>query len=215
MRDSAREYLREMVARQPDLHAVRESLGEAHDQIADVMARGGTLFVCGNGGSAADAEHIVGELAKGFLLPRALPPEEVERIRRCCPDRDATLLGRGLQGGLRAVSLASHVCLATAIANDTSAELVFAQQLYALGATSDALLGISTSGNARNVLLAVAVAKAKGMVTLGLTGSDGGELGRSVDTVLAVPATETARIQEFHVPVYHTLCAMLEATFFG
>lgn len=204
-----------MVSRRPELSVVRQSLIKVHDSIAAVLGRGGILFACGNGGSAADAEHIVGELAKGFLSCRPLPPDEVKRIRGSCSDEDSAVLCEGLQGGLRVVSLTSHVCLGTAIANDIGAELVFAQQLYALGTGADALLGISTSGNARNVLLAAAVARAKGMVTLGLTGSGGGELARSVDTVVAVPATETPRIQEYHVPVYHTLCAMLEATFFG
>ena len=215
MKESARQYLRQMVSRSPELGAICSSVAEAHDSIASVLARGGTLFVCGNGGSAADAEHIVGELAKGFLSRRALSLTETERIRSACAAEDADFLCERLQGGLRAVSLTSHLCLGTAVANDMGAELVFAQQLYALGRPSDALLAISTSGDARNVLLAVAVARAKGMVTLGLTGSCGGQLSGSVDTVVAVPATSTPRIQEYHLPVYHTLCAMLEATFFG
>ena len=215
MKESARQLLAQMVLRSPELGVVSQSVSEVHDSIASVLRQGGTLFVCGNGGSAADAEHIVGELAKGFLLRRPLPRVETERIRSVCSDEEAHLLCEGLQGGLRAVSLTSHPCLGTAIANDMGAELLFAQQLYALGKSSDALLGISTSGNARNVLLAVAVAKAKGMVTLGLTGAAGGELAGSVDIVVAVPASDTAWIQEYHLPVYHTLCAMLEATFFG
>ena len=215
MKRGAADSLADLLGRIPELRAAGDSLLLAHDGIAEALRSGGTLFVCGNGGSAADAEHIVGELAKGFLLRRELLPSHVECIERVCTPEDAHFLCGTLQRGLRAVSLTSHVSLTTAIANDIGGELIFAQQLYALGRRGDALLAISTSGNARNVVLAAFVARAIGMSTVALTGRPGGRLAGVADVVIAVPAERTPVIQEYHLPVYHTLCAMLEATFFG
>ncbi len=169
--------------------------------------------MCGNGGSSADADHIVGELMKGFLKKRPLP----EPLRQSLVARDAELgqsLASLLQGALPAVNISGHSALSTAFANDVSAELVFAQQVMGLGRPGDLLLGISTSGNARNVLAAFAAARASGLAAIGLTGEAGGKMQERCDVLIRVPAARTHEVQELHLPVYHCLCAMIEERFF-
>lgn len=170
--------------------------------------------MCGNGGSCADAQHIVGELMKGFLLARALPKECKDTLRRQYPQIPATLL-QALQQALPALALAGEGPLATAFCNDVDPAAVFAQQVYGYGRPGDVLLGISTSGNAENVYQAALTAKACGMVVLGLTGAGGGRLGSVADVCICVPQTETFAVQELHLPVYHAVCAQLENHFFG
>ena len=172
-----------------------------------------TACFIGNGGSAADAEHLVGELQKGFCLKR--PLDEAERKRLVSFDSvDGQYLADRLQGGLPAVSLVSQIALGSAVANDQGGDLALAQSLSALGRRDDVFLGISTSGNARNVALASLVAHCRDMHVIGLTGRDGGWLAKQAEVCIAVPEDETYRVQELHLPVYHALCMMVEDFFF-
>ena len=176
--------------------------------------REGKLLVCGNGGSAADAEHIVGEMMKGFCLPRRLSDTDKAELASVAGD-DAELLGTKLQYGLAALSLVSHSALITATANDQDGKLIFAQQVWGLGQAGDILLAISTSGNSKNVLLAAKTARAKNMLVIGLTGATGGKLAELCDITINVPSDNVAQIQEMHLPIYHHICASVEAHFFA
>lgn len=202
-----------MVVTHPSLAPLREAVAEAARVLIECFRAGGKLLVCGNGGSCADADHIVGELGKGFLKRRALPTEVRARIEREMP-QGGRELAAGLQGGLPAINLAAHASLLTAFANDVNPDWIYAQQVVAFGRPGDVLLGISTSGNAKNVAAAVAVARALGLATLGLTGQAGGKLRETAHHCIAVPAIETYRIQELHLPVYHALCAEVEEALF-
>ena len=211
---SSAAHIDALVRRIPALFPLRASIHDALELLLCCIANGGTIMVCGNGGSAADAEHIVGELMKGFLLPRQLTPAMREALASAFPEEGAFLAG-ALQRGIRAVSLVSGVALPTAFANDVNAECAFAQQVLALGRPADLVWGISTSGMSANVNHAFRVARAFGMKTLGLTGKNGGDMAALCDVELRMPANETYLIQELHLPVYHTLCAALEAELFG
>lgn len=206
--------LEELIRRYPVLEAVRQPLVDAYELLAACYERGGKLLIAGNGGSCADAEHIVGELMKGFCSRRPLTEELKERMRQADPDHGGRLADC-LQGSLMAIALDGHPGLSTAFANDVDADMVFAQQLCGYGSVGDVFLGISTSGNSQNVDYAVTVAKAKGISVIGLTGRDGGKLGRRADVSIIVPEQETYKIQELHLPIYHALCLMLEERFFG
>ncbi|MDO4294765.1 MAG: SIS domain-containing protein [bacterium] len=206
-------YLRELIERYPKLAAIQEDIQRAYELLRDCYAAGNKLLVAGNGGSCADAEHIVGELMKGFVKKRTLPQEFQEKL--CAVDADlGAELAQKLQGALPSLSLTGHAGLTTAFLNDVDGTLSFAQQLYGLGQAGDVFLGISTSGNSKNVLYAACAAKAKGMKVVGLLGRDGGALRGCCDVALVVPETETFKIQELHLPVYHALCLMLEEHFF-
>ena len=176
--------------------------------------RQGKLLVCGNGGSAADAEHIVGEMMKGFCLPRRLSDDDKARLASVAGD-DTELLATKLQYGLAALSLVSHSALITATANDQDGQLIFAQQVWGIGQAGDVLLAISTSGNSQNVLLAAKVARAKNILVVGLTGASGGRLADICDIAVKVPSDQVAEIQEMHLPIYHHICASVEAHFFA
>ncbi len=208
-------HFERLVERYPILGACRPTIESAFASLVNVFERGGKLLLCGNGGSAADSEHIVGELMKGFLLRRPIPPEHRERLRAIAGPAAGEELGALLQGALRAVALTSHGSLATAISNDTRGDLVFAQQLYGLGERGDLLLGISTSGNSRNVVNAFHVAKLLDIKTVLLTGRSGGVLAPLADLAICVPADRVDEIQELHSPVYHALCIALEERFFA
>lgn len=174
--------------------------------LCDAYRAGRKVLICGNGGSASDADHWAGELLKGFRKQRPLSPEE----RRLLPGE----LGKLLQAALPAIPITSFTAASTAFSNDVDPELAFAQLVWGLGQSGDVFIGISTSGNARNVCLAAQAANAKGMFTIGLTGKDGGVLRTAVKLAISVPASETYRIQEYHLPVYHCLSSMLEDEFF-
>lgn len=176
--------------------------------------RQGKLLVCGNGGSAADAEHIVGEMMKGFCLPRCLSDDDKARVASVAGD-DTELLTTKLQYGLAALSLVSHSALITATANDQDGQLIFAQQVWGIGQAGDVLLAISTSGNSQNVLLAAKAARAKNILVVGLTGVSGGQLAEICDILVKVPSDQVAEIQEMHLPIYHHICASVEAHFFA
>jgi len=166
------------------------------------------LYICGNGGSAADALHIVGELTKSFTIKRKLDDKFIENTKN-------TDLSANLQGALPAIALVENTALSTAFSNDCSADYVFAQQVYAYAREGDCVLGISTSGNANNVIHALNTAKGRGAITLGLSGETGGKIKAVCDVCICVPETEVYKVQEMHVPVYHALCLMLEQRFFG
>jgi phosphoheptose isomerase len=180
--------------------------------LLDGVRRGGKILTCGNGGSAADAEHIVGELMKGFRLRRALSPEERESFRTA--GERGKYIAAHLQKGIPAISLNSQAALMTAIGNDTAYDMIFAQQVYAYAVENDVLIAMTTSGNSRNVVLAAQTAKAVGAKVLGITGINPGALGALCDVCLAMPSPETYRVQELALPVYHALCATLEAALF-
>ncbi|PXX56037.1 D-sedoheptulose 7-phosphate isomerase [Hungatella effluvii] len=206
-------YLEELVERYPVLDVVKDDVQKAYELLEACYEQGGKLLIAGNGGSCADAEHIVGELMKGFVKRREVSDSFAECLRNADEVRGAEL-AKKLQGGLPAIALTGHAGLSTAYLNDVDGDLIFAQQTYGYGRPGDVLIGISTSGNAKNVMYAMTVAKALGMKTIGLTGKDGGALKREADVSVVVPETETFKIQELHLPVYHALCLMLEERFF-
>ncbi len=207
---------KELVGRYPCLECCQESIDAAFEVLKACYKAGGKLLVCGNGGSAADSEHIVGELMKGFKNPRLLTEEEKKILMGIDAEKGA-ILASYLQKGLPAVSLVGHPGLSTAFLNDVKegAPLSFAQQVYGLGTEGDVLLGISTSGNSENVIYATIAAKAKGMKTIALTGAKESKLSALADVTIRVPEQETYRVQELHLPIYHCLCLMLEDEFFG
>ncbi len=207
-------HLEELLRRYPVLRECLSSIESAYSMIADCYEKGGTVLLCGNGGSCADAGHIVGELMKGFLKRRGLPAE----VRAALKEADAELgpvLAEKLQGSLPAIDLSSQSAPATAFANDVDASLAYAQLTVGYGRKGDVLIGISTSGDARNVIAALVTARARGMRTIGLTGASGGKMRGRCDALIAVPAARTHEAQELHLPVYHCLCAMIEERFFG
>ena len=201
-----------LIGRYPKLIGCRSELLRAAELLADTYRRGGTLFTCGNGGSAADADHIVGELAKGFLKKRPVGGEILEKLTEAYPD-GAAFAGR-LQGGLPAVSLHSQSALLTAFANDCDPSMIYAQALFALAKPGDVLLAISTSGNSENVVNAAKLAKVLGVTVIALTGERESKLSALADCAIRVGDTATYRVQELHLPAYHWLCAKLEDIFF-
>ena len=207
------EQLDVLIERYPVLAGIRGQVLEAYEVMRECYEGGGKLLVAGNGGSSSDSEHIVGELMKGFIKRRPVTEEFAKALEAADPERGPELAAK-LQGGLPAIALTGHAALSTAYLNDVDGDLIFAQQLYGYGKPGDVFLGISTSGNSKNVVYAMAVAKAKGLKTITLTGRDGGIMGRTADVAVIVPETETYRIQELHLPVYHALCLMLEEHFF-
>lgn len=211
---SSTPHLDTLLARYPSLAGLRTPIRQAADLICDSRRSGGKLLVCGNGGSAADSEHIVGEMMKSFVLPRKLPAEDCLKLMAGGAGDWEEIAGK-LQRGVPAVALTGHPALASAIANDTDPSMIFAQQVYVLGRPGDVLIGLSTSGNARNVVRAVYVARAFGLKTIGLTGSRPSSLASLCDVTIQAPATETYQVQEIHLPIYHTLCLMVEAALFG
>lgn len=196
----------------PVLENIAADIEGALQLLLECYKQGNKLLTCGNGGSAADSEHIVGELMKGFRLERPLS----DTMRKVLEDTyQGEQLADNLQGALPAISLSAHTALTTAFNNDVLPENVFAQQVLGYGKKGDVLLGITTSGNSPNVVNAVKVAKVMEIRTIGLTGQEGGLLKEMCDVTIAVPGKETYRIQELHLPVYHALCAAVENEKFG
>ncbi len=208
MKEKSLEYIDELVFRYPCLEICKENIITAVDIFINIYQNGGKLLVCGNGGSAADSEHIVGELMKGFILPRKLKDEFAEKIG------DKTLVD-ALQYGLPTISLVSHTALSTAFSNDQLPSAVFAQQVLGYGNSNDALLCISTSGNSLNCVYAAKVARAIGMKVISLTGEKYSKLKELSDITIQAPSKETFKIQELHLPIYHAICLALENEFFG
>lgn len=201
--------LNELLKRYPCLESTSEDIIKAENALITCFKNGNKLLICGNGGSCADCEHIVGELMKGFLSKRPLSENQKAEMKANCPEiEDKYLLL--LQRAVPAIALPSFTALNTAFCNDVEPELVFAQSLMGLGKKDDVLLCISTSGNSKNVVAAALTAKALGIKTIGLTGKTGGKLKSICDICVCVPETETFKVQELHLPVYHYLCAKVE-----
>lgn len=207
-------HIEVLIERYPQLLECRESIQAAYDILKEAYAKDRKLLVCGNGGSASDSEHIVGELMKEFKLKREVYHDQAEAMQRIDPEMGG-ILAKHLQGALPAIALTGHSSLTTAFMNDSNPELIFAQQVNGYGKAGDVFLGISTSGNSRNILFAAVTAKSKGMKVIGLTGQKPNRLAQLADVCIQVTETETYKIQELHLPVYHCLCMMLEEHFFG
>lgn len=203
-----------LTERYPQLGTCREDIVTAYQIMLQAYENDKKLLIAGNGGSAADSEHIAGELMKRFKTPRPVPVEFAEKLKSIDPVRGEKL-AKNLERGLMAIPLVAHEALSTAYVNDVDGLGVFAQQLYGFGRKGDVFLGISTSGNSKNVMSATVVARALGIKVIGLTGANGGELAKVADVSIRVPETETYMVQELHLPVYHCLCLMLEDKFFG
>lgn len=203
----------ELLNRYPSLIDCKTDIEKAEKAFIDCYEKGGKVLICGNGGSCADCEHIVGELMKGFLKKRPLTESKKAEMKSKCDLVDDGLLNK-LQGGLPAIAIPSINALNSAFCNDVDPELVYAQPLMALAKENDILIGISTSGNSKNVFGAVKVAKALGIKVIGLTGKTGGKLKETADICICAPETETFKIQELHLPIYHYLCAAVEEHFF-
>ena len=203
-----------LIWRYPSLESCKEDIIKAYLIMEEAFENDHKLLIAGNGGSAADAEHIVGELMKRFKTPRPVTPEFADKLKAIDPQRGENL-ARNLERSLMAIPLVAHEALSTAYINDVDGLGVFAQQLFGFGRPGDVFLGISTSGNSKNVMSATVVARAMGIKVIGLTGEKGGELASVADAVVKVPEKETYMIQELHLPVYHCWCLMLEDKFFG
>jgi D-sedoheptulose 7-phosphate isomerase len=203
-----------LIKRYPALSGCRESIIKAYLIMEESYEQDGKLLIAGNGGSAADAEHMAGELMKHFKLPRTVSNEYAQKLIELDPFRGPEL-AKNLEQVLVAVPLVAHEALSTACINDVDGYGVFAQQLFGYGRKGDVFLAISTSGNSRNVMNAVLVARASGIKVIGLTGAKGGELATVADAVVKVPETETYMAQELHLPIYHCWCLLLEDKFFG
>ena len=203
-----------LVERYPSLESAKNDIVAAYLLLEESYENGGKLLVAGNGGSAADAEHIVGELMKGFKLPRKPEADFAEKLVEENQEL-GSVLAENLQGALPAIALDGHPALSTAYMNDCEPLLCFAQQVNGYGKSGDVFLGISTSGNSKNVLFAATTAHAKGMKVIGLTGAKDSKLKDMSDVCIKVPQTETYMIQELHLPIYHCLCLMLEDKFFA
>lgn len=209
-----KERLALLLKRYPVLQGCERELEAAFDLLVAAYQNGNKLLICGNGGSAADSEHMVAELMKGFLKRRPISAAHATQLEQSGGLAGKAIASR-LQGTLAAISLPSQVSLVTAIANDLDYDMVFAQQVYGLGRAGDVLLAISTSGRSRNVSNAVLVAKAFGLKSIALTGRAGGDLAPLADVAIKVPSDNVAEIQELHLPVYHWLSTELEETFFA
>lgn len=207
-------HLDELISRYPQLAVCKDDIEAAYVVMEEAYSTDHKLLIAGNGGSAADSEHIAGELMKRFKTPRPAPQDFKDRLIAIDSERGPGL-AKNLERGLMAIPLVAHEALTTAYINDVDGLGVFAQQLYGFGRPGDVFLGISTSGNSKNVMSATVVARALGIKVVGLTGASGGELAKVADVVIRVPETETYKIQELHLPVYHALCLMLEDRFFG
>jgi D-sedoheptulose 7-phosphate isomerase len=211
---SVEKMIEDLVIRNPELGAAKNDISRAFELLKNSYENKGKLLICGNGGSAADADHIVGELMKRFSIPRAIPKNFKNTLLSDYGEK-GKYMSEKLEGSLPAISLNVHSALISAFANDVDAELIYAQQVVGYGNKEDVLLGTSTSGNAKNVVAAMIVAKAKGMKVLGLVGRDGGEFNKYCDVLINVGGDCTPQIQELHLPVYHVLCQTLEYHFFG
>lgn len=207
-------YISELIERYPILESNAEAIASVYEILVKCFENDGKLLVAGNGGSAADADHIVGELMKGFLRPRKIGEELKDKL--CEIDREMGVeLSQKLQGALPVIALHNHGSLNTAILNDVDGNMCFAQQIMGYGNADDVFMAISTSGNSQNIIYAAITAKAKGLKVIGLTGTGGGRLSSFADEIIAVKSDVTHIVQELHSPIYHCLCMMLEERFWG
>ena len=205
--------INDLIKRYPELCSLKSNIEDAVAEVIRCYESGGKLLLCGNGGSSADCDHIVGELMKGFIKKRPLSESIREDMKKRFSPLDDEILDK-LQGGLPAVSLTSQTALTSAFINDVDASLVFSQEVLALGKKNDILICISTSGNSKNIINAAQVARSLGLTVISLTGEGGGKLGDISNVSIAVPRTETYLVQELHLPIYHYICAAVEEHFF-
>ncbi|MCX6345336.1 MAG: SIS domain-containing protein [Armatimonadetes bacterium] len=213
MNKNALILLDELIERNPELVDTKEAVAQVVELICRTYRAGGKALVCGNGGSAADSEHIVAELMKGFLSKREMPKSHADLFSKSGL-ADWGFLSKKLQRGVPAISLSGHTALVTAIMNDIDPYMIYAQQVYVYGKPEDMLIGLSTSGNAKNVCNALKVARVMGIPTVGFTGSGNPEFEKLCDIVVKAPEQETYRVQEYHLPIYHTICLMVEQELF-
>jgi len=214
MKKIVKNELEELIRRYPQLDACKKDIEKAYLLLQKTYDKNGKLLIAGNGGSAADSEHIAGELMKRFKITRPINKELADKLMKIDPDRGERLV-KNLEMPLCAVPLTSHIAITTAYMNDADATGVFAQQMLGFGNEGDVFLAISTSGNSENIISACVVAKAMGIKIIGLTGEKESKLSNYSDICIKVPETETYKIQELHLPVYHALCLMLESNYFG
>jgi D-sedoheptulose 7-phosphate isomerase len=208
------DHLQQLITRYPSLSSVKSEIVSSFEMISRSFSHYGKLIIAGNGGSAADAEHIVGELMKDFVIKRKFSDNINKEFSNIDPET-ANYLTSKLQPGLPAISLSNHSSINTACINDIDSDIIFAQQVYIYGNEGDTFLGISTSGNSKNIVYAAATAKCKKMNVIALSGNDGGKIKKFTDVSIIVPEKETYKIQELHLPIYHCLCLMLEEYFFN
>lgn len=211
-KNKIKQNLDDFIKKIPELESVKEKMWTVFLQMVKTYENGGKVLVCGNGGSAADADHIIGELMKGFMLRREI--KEKNNLPWISKEESNNILNQ-LQYGLPAINLCAHTALNTAFANDVNPDLIFAQQVFALGKKDDLFIGISTSGNSKNVYYAGVVAKSKGITCVALTGEKGGCMKEHFDITINVPSNSTPIIQEYHLPIYHELCKCIEEYFFN
>jgi D-sedoheptulose 7-phosphate isomerase len=214
MKEEKHGTLKKTIDENPSLECCSDDIANAFRSMKNCFESSGKLLLCGNGGSAADCEHIVGELMKGFKLPRKIP-KPIENKFIAHHGEEGRKIAGSLQGALPAICLSSHSSLFTAYINDANANMVYAQQVYGYGKSGDILIAISTSGNSQNILNAVRVAKTLGLKTIGMTGKAGGQLKEICDVCICAPSDETYRIQEYHIQIYHAICEMIETEFFA
>ena len=214
MKQEAQQELEQLLAGYSALEVIHGQVKQAFELLKQCTDAGGMIYVCGNGGSAADSEHIVGELMKSFKRRRRLCTQEREAFRECAGGEGLRLAGK-LEHAIPAFSLVSQTGISTAFVNDIGAEAVFAQQVYGYGKKQDLLWALSTSGNSINVVYAVYAARVRQMKVLAMTGEADSQLSALADICIRVPSLDTAKIQEYHLPVYHCLCAMLEAEYYS
>lgn len=207
-------YVKQLISGYPRLKDTEEDVKNACDALENCYNSGGKILIAGNGGSAADSEHIVGELMKGFVKPRKIPKEFEDNLKSV-DSESGIILSKCLQQGIPAIALSGHPALSTAYLNDVEGTVGFAQQVYGYGKPEDVFLAISTSGNSKNVIYAAITARAMGITVIGLTGSTGGQLSKYSDVLIRVPETEPYKVQEFHLPVYHAICLELEERLFS
>ena len=214
MKTSVKSIYDTLLTRYPVLSVCADEILHAYSILETCYTSGSKVLICGNGGSASDSDHIVGELMKGFMLRR--PINDKTRAALCdMYGEEGNFLADNLQGALSAINLTAQSAIQTAFANDVEPDMVFAQQVYGYALPGDVVIGLSTSGNSANVVNAAKIAKLKGAAVISMTGEGGGKLKGLSDAAINVPETETYKIQELHLPIYHTLCAMIEAHFFG
>lgn len=206
--------LKELVERYPQLLSKKDEIAKAADSLINCFRKGGKLLVCGNGGSSSDSDHIAGEMLKGFEHKRPLSGKVKKELMNADKER-GLYLSEMLQQGLPAISLSAHTGLITAVANDTDADLIYAQQVVSYGNQGDVLMALSTSGNSHNIVDAIITARSKGLTVIVLTGETGGKIGRMCDILINVPEKKTAFVQELHLPVYHSICRIVEIEMFG
>lgn len=207
-------YIDLLLNENPELEYLRRSLETLTEEIIKTHKNGGKIMICGNGGSSSDSDHIVGEFMKGFILKRELTDSQKNQILNCGFD-NGDFIASNLQQGIAAVSLTAQTAVSTAVINDISGDMMFAQQVYAMGKEGDLLIGISTGGNAENVTNALKVAKAIGVKTCGLTGNKCGKMNKFCEMLIDVPSPVTYKIQEYHLKIYHAFCAEAEERIFG